>query len=378
MIITAKEDKLTKSYIAKHLELLEEKINPDHVRTVTRKQLDVFNFKSVGRLPVLVTLRNDVAHSTSGHGEWPVFCFDQMWNDYGAMLLNELMPVYESVIIRDDKVFSVRPNLSQIVVPSLFGADAKFDKINEDSMPYVYNVPEKDNLIQVINKGVNFKNHWTIKKYCEVIDAWREILDPYPKLKEFVHFSLPDLQGPFNLYFLLRGQNAYTDLFDKPDFVHRVMEFITDTLIEITNYLAKYIGQLDYGYYWNYVYPGRIRNVDDNSTQISREHYLEFVHPYNVKLSKKCNGGIHHYCGKGDHILADIMSIPGNYGLNFGNPEMQDFNFVLKNALKYKVVLLWDREISAENFKKLNRGVIMKIVVPSLKVAKEKVEELTG
>jgi len=375
MLITSTQDKLTKKYIGHYLGILEDGIDPDHVRAVMKKQLDVFNFKPVDRLPVLVTLRNDVSHETSGHDEWPVFPFDQMWNDYGAMLLNELMPVYESIKVKDDKVFSVRPNLSQIVVPSLFGADGKYVRINEDSMPYIFSVPDKENLTRIMNEGVNFKDHWTIKKYCEIIDTWREILKPYPKLEEFVHFSLPDLQGPFNLYFLLRGQDAYTDLFDKPEFVHSVMSFITDTLIDITNYLAEYIGQLDYGYYWNYLYPGRIRNVDDNSTQISREHYLEFVHPYNIRLSKECGGGIHHYCGKGDHIISDIMSIPGNRGLNFGNPEMQDFDFVYGKALKYRVVLLWDREISSGIFKKLDRGVIMKIVVPTLDSAEAKVRE---
>ena len=226
MIITSTQDKLTKEYIGHYLGILEDGIDPDHVRAVMKKQLDVFNFKPVDRLPVLVTLRNDVSHETSGHDEWPVFPFDQMWNDYGAMLLNELMPVYESIKVKDDKVFSVRPNLSQIVVPSLFGADGKYDRINEDSMPYIFSVPDKENLTRIMNEGVNFKDHWTIKKYCEIIDTWREILKPYPKLQEFVHFSLPDLQGPFNLYFLLRGQDAYTDLFDKPEFLDDQILFV--------------------------------------------------------------------------------------------------------------------------------------------------------
>ncbi|NOY10388.1 MAG: hypothetical protein GXP33_16260 [Spirochaetes bacterium] len=375
MFITTDKDKLSKKYIAHYLEKLEDRIDLEHIEKVTGRQLDVFNFRKVKRLPVILTLRSDAAHSTLGRSGWPVFLFDQMWNDYAAMLLNELQPVYESVIIKDDKVFSARPNLSQIVVPSLFGADGRYDRINEDSMPYIYGIPEKDTLSNIIDEGVEIKKHRTIRKYCEIIDFWKELLSPYLKLNKCVHFSLPDLQGPFNLYFLLRGQEAYTDLFDKPEFVHRVMDFITGILIEITNYLAEYIGQTEYAYYWNYVYPGKIRNVDDNSTQISREHYLEFVHPYNVKLAKDCGGGIHHYCGQGDHIIDDIMSIPGTCGLNFGNPEMQNFDFVYGKALKYKTILLWDKGIPVEIFKTLKTGVIMKIVVSSLKEAQEKMAE---
>ncbi len=86
----------------------------------------VFEFEKVDRLPILLSTRDDVAHKTSDAIDWPSFSFGQMWNDYGAMLLNELRPVYESIKLKDDKVFTLRPNLSQIVVPSLFGADASY------------------------------------------------------------------------------------------------------------------------------------------------------------------------------------------------------------------------------------------------------------
>lgn len=375
LFIKTNKEPLLKKYINKHLMILEDQVNIEHVLAVEQKHMDVFNFRPVNRLPILVTMRDDVAHKTAGHGDWPTFTFDHIWNDYAAMLLNELQPVYESVRIKDDKVFTIRPNLSQIFVPSLFGAEASFSLINEDSMPSIHKPPTKEQLIDVMEQGVDFKNHWTIVRYCEIINVWRELLSAYPKLSKVARFSLPDLQGPFNLYFLLRGADAYMDLFDDTEFTHCMMGFITDRLIDITNYLADYIGSSKQGYYWNYSYPGIIRNVDDNAVLISKEQYNEFVHPYNLKLSRECGGGIHHYCGKGDHIIDDIMSIRSIHGLNFGNPEQQDWDMVYEKALKYKVVLLWDHKIPAKLFNQMTYGIIMRFIVPTIEQARQELEE---
>jgi hypothetical protein len=375
MHITTDKEKLSKTYLEDHLGSLDEQVDVDHCAAVEDLQLKTFGFRPVSRLPVLVTMRDDVAHKSVSHGGWPAFTFDHMWNDYGAMLLNELQTVYESVSVKDDKVFTIRPNLSQIVVPSLFGAEGSFSRKNEDSMPSVHIPPSKEELLERITGNIDFENHWTIVKYREVIEAWEELLVPFPRLKKTLHFCLPDLQGPFNLFFLLRGEEAYVELHTDPDFVHRVMEAVTETLIDITNYLASYLGQGDYGYYWNYVYPGKVRNVDDNSILISREQYKTFVHPYNKKLTQECGGGIHHYCGNGDHVIDFIIQMDEICGLNFGNPEKQDWEFVYNTALKNQVVLLWDRPLPANEFKKLDRGVIMKVIVSSLDEARKTVEE---
>lgn len=107
------KEKFPKNKVKTYLELLEQQIDIEHVRAVEQKQLSVFNFEKVDRLPILISTRDDVAHKTSNVIDWPGFTFNQMWNDYGAMLLNELRPVYESIRLKDDKVFTLRPNLSK-------------------------------------------------------------------------------------------------------------------------------------------------------------------------------------------------------------------------------------------------------------------------
>ncbi len=80
--------------LKKYLDLLEKSIDIEHVRDAEKRQLKVFNFDEIDRLPILISTRDDVAHQTAAGIDWPEFSFGQMWNDYGAMLLNELRPVY--------------------------------------------------------------------------------------------------------------------------------------------------------------------------------------------------------------------------------------------------------------------------------------------
>ncbi|MEN8192379.1 MAG: hypothetical protein ABFS12_06150 [Bacteroidota bacterium] len=372
--IEKKTDSISEDEVKRYLDILERQIDIEHIRSVEEKQLNVFNFEKVDRLPIIISTRDDVAHKTSNAIDWPGFPFGQMWNDYGAMLLNELRPVYESIKLKDDKVFSLRPNLSQIFVPSLFGVDASYPDDQLDSMPAVKSQLTFQHLKEINVNEIDFKKHWIIKKYCNIVDTWKELLSDFPKLKEVVHFSLPDLQGPFNLYFLLRGTEAYTDVILESDFTHDLMQKITSILIDVTNYLSDFIEYNGISYYWNYSYPGKIRNVDDNSIQISSDLYNEFVLPYNQMLAQQCSGGIHHYCGQGDHIIDQVLNIEGNVGLNFGNPEMQNWETIYEKAQKYKVVLLYDRVIPIEKFKELDRGVIMKIIVSSLEEGKRILE----
>lgn len=69
------------------------------------------------------------------------------------------------------------------------------------------------------------------------------------------------------------------------------------------------------------------------------------------------------------------MNIKGVKGLNFGNPEMQNWNNIYEKSQMQKIVLLFDNMIPIDIFKDLNQGVIMKIIVPSLEEGKRVIGE---
>lgn len=363
--------------LEKRLSFLEKSICSDYMDEVETLQLETFRFDSTDRIPVLISTRNDVAHQSNENVDWPTYPFRRMWHDPALMLLNELLPVYESVLLKDDKVFTIRPNLSQLFIPAFFGASGILESDTRDDMPYIYHVPDRDEIEKMIDQKVDVESSFMMAKYRGIVKEWKKIIAPYPKLKRYLHIALPDLQGPFNVYFLLRGVEAYIDFFDNPDLIDRLMEKITDIIGESVLALSTLLGETERGYCWNYGYPGLLRNVDDNSTLISRDQYLRFVHPWNVLLTERCNGGIHHYCGDGKHIAEDIMSIPGIFGLNFGNPEMQDWDYITALSKKTRTVLLWDKQIPPGEFRKLYPGgLILKAIVPDIETGKAYLKEL--
>ena len=58
--------------IKPYLEILEKKIDLNHVRRSEKKQLNTFAFHEMEDLPVLVTTRDDVGHNSIGMTSWPV------------------------------------------------------------------------------------------------------------------------------------------------------------------------------------------------------------------------------------------------------------------------------------------------------------------
>ena len=101
------------------------------------------------------------------------------------------------------------------------------------------------------------------------------------------------IDGPFTCAYKLRGaQNLLLDMFDDPDYVHSLMDFITTALIERIKAYRKALGMPEEGDSWGF--------ADDAIELLSVEQYKEFVLPYHKRLirafGKKGPNSIH-LCG---------------------------------------------------------------------------------
>jgi hypothetical protein len=298
--------------------------------------------------------------------------------DYGKMLLNELAPVYESVQLKDDKCFSIRPNLGQGFIPSLFGCRNEISDAKLDSLPWVVHEEGRHNktaLKRMIDEGLPEIQGEMLGCYREIVEDWLEVLSDYPNLSRFCHITLPDLQGPFNLAFHLRGVELYTDVIDDPDFVHGLMSLLTDTFIEVGKWCKKVVGEpLDGGYYWNWRLVGGVRNVDDNSIMLGPDFYSEFIKPYNDRVFVPFDGGAHHSCGELSHLYPHLFSISQLHAMHFGNPEMQDFETVWPQLAEKKICALWDMELRPEFREQVCTGIVVREVCESLDDAKRRLD----
>ena len=369
---------LTRS-VHDYLAELEEGIDAAHQAAVEERQLRSFRYLPVDHIPVMMTLRDDVSHQTFGTTEWPTFYWRDQIEDYDKMLLNELAPVYESILLRDDKCFSLRPNLGQGFVPSLFGCRIELSDAKLDSLPWVVREEgyhSKEALRRMVRAGVPELRSELLERYVDIVECWRGRLRDYPRLQRFCHITLPDLQGPFNLAFHLRGVELYTDVVDDPDFVHGLLDLLSRAFTEVGQWCKGIVGEpLDEAYYWNWHVSGGVRNVDDNSIMLGPEYYRAFIKPYNGQAFAAFGGGVHHSCGELAHLYADLFSVAGIQGMHFGNPELQDFGTVWSLLAEKRICVLWDMALPVEYRDRVQTGIIVREVCETLDEAQRRLDD---
>ncbi len=110
-------------------------------------------------------------------------------------------------------------------------------------------------------------------------------------------------RGPFGVAMHIRGlENLLSDMLLKPDFVHRLMRFVTNARKEWIKERAAFLERK--------VDKGNLYNDEVNCPTISPQQYEEFVLPYEVELSE-FHGGITywHSCGDTTKLLDSIRKI---------------------------------------------------------------------
>lgn len=88
----------------------------------------------------------------------------------------------------------------------------------------------------------------------------------------------PNLQGVLNNAFHIRGQGIFTDMMDRPEFVHRFFSLISDVMIEFARIIQQ--RQCQSGFLINQF---SVSNCVIN--MISPEMYRDFVLPYDKKFA---------------------------------------------------------------------------------------------
>lgn len=88
---------------------------------------------------------------------------------------------------------------------------------------------------------------------------------------------------------------------------------------------------------------------DDSAMNISPAHFREFVMPYDIKILGEFGGGAVHFCGRGDHYIADMTSqYPMLYAINMSQPHLNDMEKIYRCTIDSGILLLgFDRNYAA-------------------------------
>ena len=165
--------------------------------------------------------------------------------------------------------------------------------------------------------------HYRYHKMSEVRDVaypdWRKnpimtlVLDSIDRMNELSGGRLPitltDTQSPFDTATLIVDSTEFiVGCYEEPDTAKRLLNQITDLIIEFSEEQLRHIGQP------NAARPGHIMTSstfgagfsvsDDNLSFCSPDFNAEFALPYNYRLAEKFGGIAIHSCGIWAHTMA--------------------------------------------------------------------------
>jgi uroporphyrinogen-III decarboxylase len=148
-----------------------------------------------------------------------------------------------------------------------------------------------------VHTGINARQ-------IEFRQAMIEVADKYPVRFQdgpvFYPGANPALtntsDGPFGVAGDVMGQvEAFTAVYERPDFLREVLRIITDKMIAWLDFCAQEMRlsrPVDFAW------------TDDLAVSLSADTFREFALPFNLKLRSHFDGWISlHMCGKTDHLL---------------------------------------------------------------------------
>gem|GEM_PF-343575 len=181
--------------------------------------------------------------------------------------------------------------------PSLFGADVIFEPGND---PWIGKSPVLKNENDLSSlQPIEFFQSGLMPVAHRLYTGMQELLD------DDFQVAFPEWgRSPFAVAMHLRGMaNISMDFIERPDFVTRLIDHVTQARIEWTKKRFQFLGIP--------VQKGNLYNDEVNNFLLSPKTYREFVLPSEQELSR-FHGGIAywHSCGDTTALLESINKIP--------------------------------------------------------------------
>ena len=137
------------------------------------------------------------------------------------------------------------------------------------------------------------------------------VIETYETAERIVKGRIPVFfenwgRSPWGVAFHLRGfQNLLEDVYERPDFAHKLLSFITESRIRWEKEKERYLGKK--------IERAQLQNDEVHSEILSPEIYKEFAYPYEKKLADFYPKGIFyfHSCGNITPFLDTITTIRG-------------------------------------------------------------------
>ena len=244
-----------------------------------------------------------------------------------VMLYKALWGMIGTARSGSDSIPSIRPNLGTGFVATMFG-------LRQTILPHTLPWLKQHLTKEQIEKFEVPDDVSPLGLMPAAIERFRFFRQ---KLNGRAATFIADTQSPFDLAFLVRGDDIFTDIYDDPAFVHHLLGLTTKMYIAASRLMKEASGEPPVaGCHSNFLWMdgGGVRACEDCSTLLSPAAIDEFVIPYLQRVLEPFGGGWVHFCGNNAHLLdALIDDAPAVRGVNFGNPERHDHAALLPRLL---------------------------------------------
>ncbi len=261
--------------------------------------------------------------------------------DYDLMLRHQLREVSHTL---NSSATSpcLRANYGSAILSSLFGAEFFLMPRHTDTLPTTRPLGDTEKIRALVERGIPSLRESLGRKTFEFGEIWAELSVRYPKISRYVIMYHPDVQGPLDIAELLWGGEMFYAMYDEPELVHAFLSLITDTYTAfMEEWFKLFPPNPEMNPHWGILYHrGTIALRDDSAMNLSPALYEEFALPYDRKLLEHFDGGIVHFCGRGDHYIPVLCSVDKLYGINMSQPEYNDMEIIYRNTVDRGIPLL--------------------------------------
>ena len=260
--------------------------------------------------------------------------------DYELMLNSQLAMVSDQ-LGSEACALGMRANYGTGIMSSLFGAEIFKMPREMDTLPTTRAFNDSSTIRKLLDNGIPDLSRGFGQHVFAFGEMCKEILQDYPLISQYVRMYHPDTQGPLDIAELLWGSEIFYEMYDDPEFVHAVLNLITDTYIK---FLDKWFGLFpakeDLNVHWHLLHKGKIMLRNDSAMNLSPEMYGEFALPYDKRLLEYYGGGCVHFCGRGDHYIERLCGIDALTSINLSQPHLNDMEKIYRvvNSAGKKII----------------------------------------
>lgn len=319
------------------LDYFEARVDPERAACVRSRERAALLFEEVDCLP----LACQVPVGNCPFTPWP---YPEAFRDPAKMMFNELVggfgSNYRALHRGDDTPLCIRANLGVGIVASMFGAKVR---LLEDDMPWVEPLGDDQRLLAIGREALPEVHSGLGALAAEHYAFFQKMLEGYPKCREAIHVTLPDLQGPFSVTELLWGSEIYVVLKTEPERLAPIMEKVTAQIAATHRFLPPLVHDpLGPGFHHQHgvAVRGNLLIRNDSITMLSPATYRDVVLPHDRRLAAEVGGAGVHFCGNGAHQVDALLSAPEVTSIDFGQSWMQDVDAIYAKAAPRRVPLL--------------------------------------